>query len=266
VVVFASILIGTGVLWMAVPHRDAPPPAPAPAPQPPPVVPAPAPAPPPNVPEPLVMPVGNSPATREQLYKFAFPDHLDAVKKMLAAARAGRVAEFDLYAAWLHENKPERAWPAEATKARRAMAGEIERLIVLGKGGKDTAALEMAVDLSEKFLRTHFGYAAVHMDLALALTALNQPKPALVPAFHSIVFNPDGANGYVALGVALARNGDEDGAADAFCAVLRKSKYSDRTVAFFAKVASGEEFNYPQVTRAMRLTGDRCPKDRWGPG
>ena len=212
----------------------------------------------------IYIPVGNSMAPREQLYSFAFDDHFTAVKTLLAAARSGNFADFDQSAAWLRANKPTRSWPRGESKARRAFNEHIDVLVNTARASNNTTALESAVRLSEQFLQVHFGHSTAHLNLAIAQVALGQAKSALAPAFHAIVFNPDSANGYVALGVALARTGDTDGATDAFCSVLRKVKYSGKTVAFFEKIANGEEFKYPEVTRAMLDTAIRCPKERWG--
>ena len=132
------------------------------------------------------------------------------------------------------------------------------------KAENDRMTLGRTVQISERFLQTHFGYSVAHLNLAIAKISLDDPKSALPPAFHSIVFNPDGANGYVALAVALARIGDVASSTAAFCSVLRKVKYSDKTVTFFARIARGEDFPYTEVTQAMRDTENMCPKEKWG--
>lgn len=90
-------------------------------------------------------------------------------------------------------------------------------------------------------------------------------EAALPPAIHTLVFNPDGANGWIALGVALARSNDEAGGITVFCAALRKVNFSDKTVAFLGRISRGEAtvYNYPEAIRAVGGTDKMCPRERW---
>jgi hypothetical protein len=213
----------------------------------------------------IEVPIGNSPARLEDLYKFGFNEHLAAVKTMLLAAKNLDRAEFDRAAEWMRQNRQALVeWPQETAKSRRLFNERIEGIVNQAKAAGDKEELTKAIALSESFLTSHFGYSTAHLNLSIAQSAVGNGKSALAPAFHTIVFNPDGANGWVALGVALARSGDSGGATYAFCTALRKAKFSPKTVAYFEKVARGEDLNYPEVTEAMtRSTTTACPRSSW---
>ncbi len=211
----------------------------------------------------VLMPTGNYRVPVEELYSFGFDDHLSAVNKALKAARRGDYADFDQQMLWLRSNRPSRDWPPGDAVARRKFSEFMEMAINRSKRNNDANGLRKSAELSERFLMTHFGHSTSHLNLSIARAAQGNGKAALAPAFHTIVFNPDGANGYVVLGVGLARSADEAGATNAFCSALRKTKYSEKTVAYFATVAAGADLNYPEVTRAMKETDNVCPRSRW---
>ena len=213
----------------------------------------------------VAVPSGNSISTRDDLYKFGFDGHLTMVKKMLVAARELNRDSFDLYAEWLKTNRPAATtWPEANAKERREFNGRIASMVNHGKTVGDTDELKSSVALSEKFLMSHFGYSTSHLNLSIAQSALDNGKSALPPAFHTIVFNPDGVNGWVALGLALARSGDTSGATDAFCAALRKSGFTEKTLSYFGTVAKGEDMAYPEVTESMkRAMTTACPRSQW---
>lgn len=213
----------------------------------------------------LVVPSGNSTSSREDLYKFGFDEHLTVVKKILVASRELNRTNFDLQADWLKTNRPPAtAWPEADSKLRREFNERIATMVNHGKTVGDTAELKSSVALSESFLTSHFGYSTAHLNLSIAQSSLGNGKSALPSAFHTIVFNPDGVNGWVALGLALARSGDSPGATEAFCAALRKSKFSEKTLTYFSSVAKGEDMAYPEVTESMkRAVTTACPRAQW---
>jgi hypothetical protein len=211
----------------------------------------------------IKVPVGNAPSAREDLYKFGFPDQLAALKAVLNATGALDGAEFDAQSGVLRSLRPAREWPKDQAKERREFNERMEYVINYAKRSENKEALTKAVDLSEQFLATHFGHSTAHLNLSIAQAALGNSRSSLPAAFHAIVFNPEGANGWVALGIGLALSGDDVGATRAFCAALRKTKFSDRTVSYFERVARGEEMGYPPVTQAMNSTLNACPRDRW---
>lgn len=202
---------------------------------------------------------------REDLYKFGFDEQLGIIKQILDAAKSGDTATFDVTRDRLRTVRPAREWPKDTAVARRKFNEGMERLINVAKTTGDERAMTKAIDLSEQFLMTHFGQSTAHLNLSLAQSALNRGKAALPPAIHTLVFNPDGANGWIALGVALARSNDEAGGSAAFCTALRKVNFSDKTVAFLGRISRGEDtvYNYPEVIRAVGGTERMCPRERW---
>ena len=271
----SPVVVATPALPKAVPVAPSPIPRPAPAPPPPPSspsasVPAPqpyvAPAPPPVAqasPDPIFVPQGNSVVARDKLYSLGFEPQLVLVKRMLTATKQQNATEFDSVYEELKGFRQQHEWSKSDAVARRKFNERMETLVNTAKSANDQAGLQSAISLSEQFLMSHFGHSTAHLNLSIAQAAAGNAKSALAPAFHTIVFNPEGANGWVALGVALARSGDETGATSAFCAALRKVNYSDRTVNYFDKVIRGEDLPYPEVTKAMSAIHTTCPKASW---
>jgi hypothetical protein len=215
-----------------------------------------------QIPDPAI-PTGNTPVPLETLYQFGFEEHQEATNRVLAAARSGDLVAFDEASAWLREHQPKPTWLDGEKAARREFLDSVAAMINAAKTANDRKGLEKAVQLSEKFLLVHYGLATAHMNLSIALSAMDKGKQALPPAFHAIIFDPRGVNPYVALGLALARTNEIDNAAAAFCSGLRRARYSDKTVGYFAKIANGEELVYPGVADAMRRTDTVCPRERW---
>lgn len=213
----------------------------------------------------ISVPTGNWPISREDLYKFGFDNQLGLVKQILDAAKSTDSPSFDAACERLRSMRPTRDWPKDSAVARRKFNEGIEQLINVAKSTSDDRAMARAIDLSEQFLMTHFGHSTAHLNLSFAQSAVNRGKAALPPAIHTIVFNPDGANSWVSLGVALARSGDESGGTGAFCTALRKVNFSDKTVAFFGRMSRGEDanYNYPEVIRAVSSADKVCPRERW---
>jgi hypothetical protein len=209
------------------------------------------------------MPMGNTAVPLEALYQFGFEEHQKATNRALAAARSGDLAAFDEASAWLREHQPKPTWPDSEKVARREFLDSVATMINTAKAANDRKGLEKAVHLSEKFLLAHYGLATAHMNLSIALSAMDNGKQALPPAFHAIIFDPRGVNPFVALGLAFARTNKPDDAAAAFCSALRRARYSDKTVGYFARIAKGEELAYPGVADAMRRTDTMCPRERW---
>ena len=271
----SPVVVATPALPKAVPVAPSPIPRPAPAPPPPPSspsasVPAPqpyvAPAPPPVAqasPDPIFVPQGNSVVARDKLYSLGFEPQLVLVKRMLTATKQQNATEFDSVYEELKGFRQQHEWSKSDAVARRKFNERMESLVNTAKAANDQAGLQSAISLSEQFLMSHFGHSTAHLNLSIAQAAAGNAKSALAPAFHTIVFNPEGANGWVALGVALARSGDETGATSAFCAALRKVNYSERTVNYFDKVIRGEDLPYPEVTKAMSAIHTTCPKASW---
>jgi len=213
--------------------------------------------------EQIFVPQGNSVVSKDKLYTLGFEPQLVLVKRMLTATKQQNATEFDSLYEELKRFRPQHEWPKSDAVARRKFNERMETLVNTAKAANDQAGLQSAISLSEQFLMSHFGQSTAHLNLSIARAASGNANSALAPAFHTIVFNPDGANGWVALGVALARSGDESGATNAFCAALRKVNYSDRTVNYFEKVIRGEDLPYPEVTRSMSAIYAVCPKATW---
>ena len=211
----------------------------------------------------LMVPTGNAQVPLQDLYMIGFDKHLEVANRMLAAAKTVNTTGFDEPAAWLRQHQPRPTWAAGEEAARNEFNKQLERMLTRAMAANDRAALDKTVQLSERFLRTHFGYAKGHMNLSLALSALDKGKQAIAPAFHAVVFDPLGPNAYVALGLALARSSNPEDAAAAFCAALRLARHSDKTMNHFARVAAGNELAYPGVAHAMRSAGSLCPRERW---
>lgn len=213
--------------------------------------------------EQIFVPQGNSVVSKDKLYTLGFEPQLVLVKRMLTATRQQNATEFDSVYEELKGFRQQHEWQKNDAVARRKFHERIETLVNTAKAANDQAGLQSAISLSEQFLMTHFGQSTAHLNLSISQAAAGNAKSALAPAFHTIVFNPEGANGWVALGVALARSGDESGATNSFCAALRKVNYSDRTVNYFDKVIRGEDLPYPEVTRSMSAIYTVCPKANW---
>lgn len=211
----------------------------------------------------IQIPQGTSVVDQSELYSFGFKPQLDLVKLILAATGELNTAEFDALTATLYRDRPLREWTKTDAVARKQFNEKMESMIVNAQAKNDHRELQAAISFSESFLKSHFGHSTAHLNLSMAQASAGNGKSALPPAFHSIVFNPDGANGWVALGVALAKSGDAAGATNAFCVALRKTNFSDRTVAFFDRVARGEDLKYEEVTRAMSSVYTACPRERW---
>ena len=214
-------------------------------------------------PDQIFIPQGNSVVTRDKLYSLNFEPQLALVKRMLNAAREKNATDFDSASEELKGFRQQNDWPKGDAVARRKFNEHIEALVNSAKTANDQVRLQSAISLSEQFLLTHFGHSTAHLNLSIAQAAAGNAKSALAPAFHTIVYNSEGANGWVALGVALARSGDISGATNAFCAVLRKVNYSERTVNYFGKVSRGEDLAYPEVTKAMSDVSAVCPQAAW---
>lgn len=213
----------------------------------------------------IAVPTGNWPMSRENLYKFGFEGQLGLIKQILDASKAVDAASFDAASEQLNTMRPTREWSKDDLAARRKFNEGIERLISFAIKTSDDRALSKAIELSEQFLTTHFGNSTAHLNLSLAQSAANRGKAALPPAIHTIIFNPDSANSWVSLGIALARSGDESGSTGAFCTALRKVNFSDKTVGFFERIGRGEDavYSYPEVIRSIKGTAVMCPRDRW---
>ena len=213
----------------------------------------------------IAVPTGNWQVSREDLYKFGFDSQLGLVKQILDASKAADTELFDAGSQQLSAMRPTREWPKDDAGARRKFNEGVERLISVAISTSDDRAMSKSIELSEQFLMTHFGNSTAHLNLSLAHSAANRGKAGLPPAIHSIVFNPDGANSWVALGIALARSGDEAGSTAAFCTALRKVNFSDKTVGFFDRIGRGEDaaYSYPEVIKSIKGTAPMCPRERW---
>lgn len=213
----------------------------------------------------ISVPTGNSQVSRDDLYKFGFDSQLGLVKQILDASKAADTVSFDAGSERLSAMRPTREWPKDDAVARRKFNEGVEQLISVAISTSDDRALSKAIELSEQFLITHFGHSTAHLNLSLAQSAANRGKAALPPAIHTIVFNPDGANSWVSLGIALARSGDEAGSTSAFCTALRKVNFSDKTVGFFDRIGRSEDavYSYPEVIRSIKGTAAMCPREHW---
>jgi hypothetical protein len=216
----------------------------------------------------ILVPVGNSPAERNMLYdpKTGFEAQYVLLNALIESAHRRDAENFDRNSAALSASKqPAPLWPVEALEERTTFKERMRSLINDSVEAGNTPTLQRAVEISERYLQTHFGLANAHLDLSLALSQLGRPEEALAPAHHFIYYNPDGINGYFALGLALAVQGNHERAIDVYCTALRKSRYSDTTVEFFSQVAAGTKYGRTGTAKTMQSALEKCPKSTWGP-
>lgn len=204
--------------------------------------------------------------SREEIAQFGFDDHL---KKVIQVLKATGVSDDSAYAdgmAWLEANKQPPLLDPEGAASRKAFNDEAERRIVAARSMTDPLSrieLGKVVADSTEFLTNNFGSARAQLNLALTYILLNQPKASLPPAFHSIVHNPMGGNGWVALGMGLALQGDYDGGAQGLCVALKVARFSDKTVSLMQRLEAGAEYDHLSIRQAARSTRKICPSDKW---
>lgn len=207
--------------------------------------------------------------SREQLAALGYPEHLAKVKFALASAKAKDLSGIDQSRDWLKENKQTAFLPDNVDDAKRVRVGRryfneaIEMKIVRGQANKDPKELQEAAVHLNDFLLENFGSANAHLNLAIAYIESDQSKFALAPAFHTIVFNPEGANGWLQLGLVLAINGEIENGAAALCVTLHIVKYSEKTVNMFNRIEQGLVYDKPNVKEALAQSRAMCPGTGW---
>lgn len=215
----------------------------------------------------ITVPVGNSPSERQRLFdpKGGFEQNFGYLTALLDSAQKADQASFDQHCV---EMKSERlqapVWPAESSVERRKFNERLADLINMAADAGDVRHLERSVTLSEQFLGTHFGHSTAHLNLSLALSHLGRFAEAQGPALHAIYYNPDGINGYFALGLSLAGQAKTAYATAAFCTALRKSRFSAKTVEFFNEVAAGRKYGRTPAAPVMSAAINECPASSWG--
>ena len=215
----------------------------------------------------ITVPVGNSPAERQRLFdpKGGFEQNFGYLTALLDSAQKAEQTLFDQLGVEMRSARLQApAWPTENSVERRKFNERLADLINMAADADDARHLERSVTLSEQFLSTHFGHSTAHLNLSLALSQLGRFAEAQGPAHHAIYYNPDGINGYFALGLSLAGQKKTAYAAAAFCAALRKSRYSVKTVEFFNEVAAGRKYGRTPVVPIMAAAINQCPASSWG--
>ena len=207
--------------------------------------------------------------SREQLAALGYPEHLAKVKFALASAKAKDSAGIAQSREWLIANKQTSFLPANEELAKQVRVGRryfneaIEKKIVKGQEQKDPKLLQEAIVHLNDFLLENFGSANAHLNLAIAYIESDQSKFALAPAFHTIVFNPEGANGWLQMGLVLAINGEVENGAAAMCVVLNMVKYSEKTLGLFSRMEQGLVYDKPNVKTALAQSRAMCPGSGW---
>lgn len=207
--------------------------------------------------------------SREQLAALGYPEHLAKVKFALASAKAKDITGIDQSRDWLKANKQIAFLPENDQEAKRVRVGRryfneaIEKKIIKGQEKKDSKELQEAIVHLNDFLLENFGSANAHLNLAVAYIESDQSKFALAPAFHTIVFNPEGANGWLQLGLVLAINGETENGAAAMCVTLHIVKYSEKTLGLFNRIEQGLIYAKPNIREALAQTRTLCPGTGW---
>lgn len=212
----------------------------------------------------LPLPPGLSPATPEQLRSFSYAEHAGRLDAALAALRDGRREAFQRELEWLRAHKPSLPPPPRAAKeALRQFHARVGQLLEAQAPSRDT--LDVVILQLEQLLLAHYGDAAGHGHLAIALALRGRTAPALVAARQAAVFDPTGADAFVALGVAFAAGGDTQADA-AFCAALVLSDTPEIGAERLARIGSAPGTGiFATVTAAARGALARCPRERWSP-
>ncbi|WP_438394949.1 hypothetical protein [Caballeronia sp. DA-9] len=257
------VLVGLAYRWNAGTTLT-PEPEPAPTPVPAPTlapVPTPVPAP---TPAPTSTPAPSPPPkSRDEIYTFGYVDHLEHVRGALQAIKASNEAQFTANITWLEDNKQNSMLDPDRSAERGRFNDNVEKRMHAADAQSRPDQLKAIAEELVEFLEVNFGLARAQLNLALTHVLLNQPKQALAPAFHTIVFNPRGGNGWVALGLALALAGDRDGGAEGLCVALKVSSYSDNTLRLMARLEDGEAYNRTVIREAAHKTRTVCPNERW---
>ncbi len=215
------------------------------------------------------VPLSGQTITREQLAALGYPEHLAKVKFALASAKAKDSSGITQSRDWLIANKQVSFLPANVEEAKQVRIGRryfneaIEKRIVAGQEQKDSKILQEAIVHLNDFLLENFGSANAHLNLAIAYIESDQSKFALAPAFHTIVFNPEGANGWLQMGLVLAINGEVENGAAAMCVVLNIAKYSEKTLGLFSRMEQGIVYDKPNVRSALSQSRGMCPGAGW---
>lgn len=209
------------------------------------------------------VPPGKTVVAREQIYKFGFPEHLAKTTQVIKAMRDRDQVSFAEARDWLKANRQSVDFDQATALDRRKFNEAAEQKIVLARANKDTASLRESAIALDTFLQQNFGAATAHLNLAIVRVLLDEPQAALPAAFHTIVFNPEGANGWVLLGAALSGNKDIAGGAGAFCAALNIAKYSPKTIGLFTRIEAGDEYMSGGAKEAVQRTHAMCPGAGW---
>lgn len=147
--------------------------------------------------------------------------------------------------------------------ARRYFNEATEKKIIKRHESKEKKEFQEAIVNLNDFLLENFGSANAHRNLAVAYIESDQSRFALTSAFHTIVFNPNGANGWLLLGLVLAINGEIENGAAAMCVTLTISKYSEKTLALYSQIEQGILYAKPNVKEALAMTRTMCPGTGW---
>lgn len=207
--------------------------------------------------------------SREQLAALGYPEHLAKVKFAIASAKAKDFTGIDQSRDWLKVNKQIAFLPENDQEAKQVRVGRryfneaIEKKIINGQEKKDNKELQEVIVHLNDYLLENFGSANAHLNLAVAYIESDQSKFALAPAFHTIVFNPEGANGWFQLGLVLAINGETENGAAAMCVTLHIAKYSEKTLGLFNRIEQGLIYAKPNVKEALAQTRTMCPGTGW---
>ena len=215
----------------------------------------------------ITVPVGNSPAERHRLFdpKGGFEQNFGYLTALLDSAQKTDQTSFDQHGVEMRSARLQApAWPTESSVERRKFNERLAELINMAVDADDVRHLERSVTLSKQFLGTHFGHSTAHLNLSLALSQLGRFAEAQGPALHAIYYNPDGINGYFALGLSFAGQTKTNDATAAFCTALRKSRFSAKTVEFFNEVAAGRKYGRTPAAPVMSAAINECPASSWG--